>query len=229
MQIVDEGLHAVEKRISPEPPAGPLTTEPREAALCGHRRPPSCGPRSGSATCRPTTDDDVRHAFCDYGATVVPSQFSGNASYVPTGATCRTPPTTPASWYGIRRSKTDQEGTATDVRCYLKNGCAVALRQLRDRITVQRSGLCPGRHRAGARRLGRPIDCAPPHRRGQGGRYRRADHRPLRTRRSRQRVDGARRLHHRDDACRRLETARMVAHYSAAATAEQQGAVAKYL
>ena len=38
----------------------------------------------------------------------------------------------------IRRSKTDQDGTAADVR-YLKNGCAVALRQLRDR----RSGLRP--------------------------------------------------------------------------------------
>ena len=42
----------------------------------------------------------------------------------------------------VRRSKTDQDGTAADVR-YLKNGCAVALRQLRDRRTVQRSGLRP--------------------------------------------------------------------------------------
>ena len=42
----------------------------------------------------------------------------------------------------VRRSKTDQDGTAADVR-YLKNGCAVALRQFRDRITVQRSGLRP--------------------------------------------------------------------------------------
>ena len=38
----------------------------------------------------------------------------------------------------VRRSKTDQDGTAADVR-YLKNGCASALRQLRDR----RSGLRP--------------------------------------------------------------------------------------
>ena len=53
----------------------------------------------------------------------------------------------------VRRSKTDQDGTAADVR-YLKNGCAAALRQLRDRLTVRRSGLrpeptdrvrCPGR------------------------------------------------------------------------------------
>ena len=43
--------------------------------------------------------------------------------------------------YG-RRSKNDQDGTAADVR-YLKNGCASALRQLRDRLTVQRSGLRP--------------------------------------------------------------------------------------
>ena len=34
----------------------------------------------------------------------------------------------------VRRSKTDQDGTAADVR-YLKNGCASALRQLRDRLT----------------------------------------------------------------------------------------------
>ena len=42
----------------------------------------------------------------------------------------------------VRRSKTDQDGTAADVR-YLKNGCARALRQLHDRLTVQRSGLRP--------------------------------------------------------------------------------------
>ena len=42
----------------------------------------------------------------------------------------------------VRQSKTDQDGTAADVR-YLKNGCAAALRQLRDRLTVQRSGLRP--------------------------------------------------------------------------------------
>ena len=42
----------------------------------------------------------------------------------------------------VRRSKTDQEGTTADVR-YLKNGCAAALRQLRDRLTVQQSGLRP--------------------------------------------------------------------------------------
>ena len=42
----------------------------------------------------------------------------------------------------VRRSKTDQDGTAADVR-YLKNGCAQALRDLRARRTVQRAGLRP--------------------------------------------------------------------------------------
>ena len=42
----------------------------------------------------------------------------------------------------VRRSKTDQDGTAADVR-YLKNGAAAAVRQLRDRITVRQSGLRP--------------------------------------------------------------------------------------
>ena len=42
----------------------------------------------------------------------------------------------------VCRSKTDQDGTAADVR-YLKNECAAALRGLRDRITVQRSRLRP--------------------------------------------------------------------------------------
>ena len=42
----------------------------------------------------------------------------------------------------VRRSKTDQDGTAADAR-NLKNGCAAAIRQLRDRLTVQRSGRRP--------------------------------------------------------------------------------------
>ena len=42
----------------------------------------------------------------------------------------------------VRRSKTDQDGTAADVR-YLKNGCAAVIRQIRDRLTGQRSGLRP--------------------------------------------------------------------------------------
>ena len=65
----------------------------------------------------------------------------------------------------VRRSKTDQDGTAADVR-YLKNGCAAALRQLRDRLTVQRSGLRPDGTAPGARRHQRPVDCTAPHRGG---------------------------------------------------------------
>ena len=52
----------------------------------------------------------------------------------------------------VRRSKTDQDGAAANVR-YLKNGYAVALRQLRDRITVQRSDA----DRPGARRPEQPV------------------------------------------------------------------------
>ena len=46
----------------------------------------------------------------------------------------------PASGGGRRLARSDFG--AADVR-YLKNGCAAALRQLRDRLTVQRSGLRP--------------------------------------------------------------------------------------
>ena len=67
----------------------------------------------------------------------------------------------------VRRSKTDQDGTAADVR-YLKNGCAAALRQLRDRLTVQRSGVASGWHRPGARRHQRPVHRTAPHGSGQG-------------------------------------------------------------
>ena len=90
----------------------------------------------------------------------------------------------------VRRSKTDQDGTAADVR-YLKNGCAAALRQLRDRLTVQRSGLRPDGTAPGARRHQRPVHRAAPHRRGQRRRHRGANHRALRTCRPRRRIDQA--------------------------------------
>ena len=127
----------------------------------------------------------------------------------------------------IRRSKTDQEGTATDVR-YLKNGCAVALRQLRDRITGQRSGLPPEptepvlgglNGQSIARRLTAAARAA-----GIDGRI--TGHSG--------RVGLASELTARGASTTETmlaggwKTARMVAHYSAAATAEQ-GAVAKYL
>ena len=127
----------------------------------------------------------------------------------------------------VRRSKTDQDGTAADVR-YLKNGCAVALRQLRDRITVQRSGLRPEptdqvlgglNGQSIARRLTAAARVA-----GIKGRI--TGHSG--------RVGLASELTARGASTTETmlaggwKTARMVAHYSAAATAEQ-GAVAKYL
>ena len=93
----------------------------------------------------------------------------------------------------VRRSKTDQDGTAADVR-YLKNGCAAALRQLRDRLTVQRSGLRPDgtaqvlggiNGQSIARRLTAAATAA-----GIEGR---ANHRALRTCRPCRRIDQARR------------------------------------
>ena len=127
----------------------------------------------------------------------------------------------------VRRSKTDQAGTTADVR-YLKNGCAVALRQLRDRITVQRSGLRPEptaqvlgglNGQSIARRLTAAARAA-----GIAGRI--TGHSG--------RVGLASELTARGASTTETmlaggwKTARMVAHYSAAATAEQ-GAVAKYL
>ena len=127
----------------------------------------------------------------------------------------------------VRRSKTDQDGTAADVR-YLKNGCAVALRQFRERITGQRSGVRPeptGPVLGGlngqsiARRLTAAARAA-----GIDGRI--TGHSG--------RVGLASELTARGASTTETmlaggwKTARMVAHYSAAATAEQ-GAVAKYL
>ena len=127
----------------------------------------------------------------------------------------------------VRRSKTDQDGTVADVR-YLKNGCAAALRQLRDRLTVQRSGLRPDgtaqvlggiNGQSIARRLTAAARTT-----GVDGRI---------TGRS-GRVGLAVELTRRgapEQATAKAggwKTARMVAHYAAGATAEQ-GAVAKYL
>ena len=127
----------------------------------------------------------------------------------------------------VRRSKTDQEGTAADVR-YLKNACAAALRQLRDRRTVQRSGVRPEptapvlgglNGQSIARRLTAAARTA-----GIDGRI--TGHSG--------RVGLASELTARGASTTETmlaggwKTARMVAHYSAGATAEQ-GAVAKYL
>ena len=127
----------------------------------------------------------------------------------------------------IRQSKTDQEGTASDVR-YLKNGCAAAVRQLRDRLTVQRSGLRPEptdqvlgglNGQSIARRLTAAARAA-----GIDGRI--TGHSG--------RIGLASELTARGASTTETmlaggwKTARMVVHYAAGATAEQ-GAVAKYL
>ena len=104
----------------------------------------------------------------------------------------------------VRRSKTDQDGTAADVR-YLKNGCAAALRQLRDRLTVQRSGLRPDGTAPGARRHQRPVHRTAPHRGGQRRRHRGANHRPLRAGRPCRRIDQARRTRAGDGQGGRVE------------------------
>ena len=127
----------------------------------------------------------------------------------------------------VRRSKTDQTGERADVR-YLKNGCAVALRSLRDRRTVQRSGLRPEPTaqvlgglggQSIARRVAAAAEVA-----GIDGRI--TGHSG--------RVGLATELTARGASTTETmlaggwKTARMVAHYAAGAVAEQ-GAVAKYL
>ena len=121
----------------------------------------------------------------------------------------------------VRRSKTDQAGTAADVR-YLKNGCAVALRQLRDRSGLRSDATAPVlgglNGQSIARRLAAAAKSA-----GIEGRI---------TGHSR-RVGLASELTARGASTTETmpaggwKTARMVAHYSAAAA--EQGAVAKYL
>ena len=127
----------------------------------------------------------------------------------------------------VRRSKTDQDGTAADVR-YLKNGCAAALRQLRDRITVQRSGLRPDgtaqvlggiNGQSIARRLTAAASAAGIEGRitGHSGRVGLA-------------VELTRRGAPEQATAKAggWKSSRMVAHYAAAVAAEQ-GAVATYL
>ena len=65
--------------------------------------------------------------------------------------------------------------------------------------------IAPGCHGASARRTQRPVYRAPPHRRRDGRRHRRQDHRALRAGRPRFRAHRPRRQSHRDDACWRVE------------------------
>ena len=129
--------------------------------------------------------------------------------------------------YGCAGRKTDQDGTAADVR-YLKNGCAAALRQLRDRLTVQRSGLRPDgtaqvlggiNGQSIARRLTAAASAAGIEGRitGHSGRVGLA-------------VELTRRGAPEQATAKAggWKSSRMVAHYAAAVAAEQ-GAVATYL
>ena len=96
----------------------------------------------------------------------------------------------------VRRSKTDQEGTAADVR-YLKNGAAAAVLALR-----------PADPRADRPRLWRPdapAARAPVHRRRRRGRAPRAAHRAQRPGGAGLGTHRARRVHHRRDARRGVE------------------------
>ena len=123
----------------------------------------------------------------------------------------------------VRTSKTNQEGDTADVR-YLKNGAAKAIRTVRaDRPDAAPTG-------SGGRVVA-VADSAPLHRRRPRRRHRGALDGAQWPGRARVRTNGARRVdNHGSHAGRQLEnrTARMVAHYSAGATAER-GAVARYL
>ena len=127
----------------------------------------------------------------------------------------------------VRTSKTDQTGERPSVR-YLKNGSAAAVRMLRDRLTVRASGMRPAddapvlgglNGQSIARRLTAAAQAA-----GISGRI--TGHSG--------RVGLASELTTRGASTTETmlaggwKTARMVAHYSAGAAAEQ-GAVAKYL
>ena len=127
----------------------------------------------------------------------------------------------------IATSKTNQHGDRADVR-YLKNGCASAVRRLRDRVTFRASGMRPAASapvlgglngQSVARRVTAAAKAA-----GVEGRI--TGHSG--------RVGLATELTARGASTTETmlaggwQTARMVAHYSAGAAAEH-GAVAKYL
>ena len=127
----------------------------------------------------------------------------------------------------VRTSKTDQTGERNDVR-YLKNGSAQAVRMLRDRLTIRASGMRPADDAPvlgglNGASVGRRITAAA-QAAGIAGRI--TGHSG--------RVGLASELTARGASTTETmiaggwQTARMVAHYSAGAAAEQ-GAVAKYL
>ena len=92
----------------------------------------------------------------------------------------------------VRRSKTDQDGTAADVR-YLKNGCAAGASPAPRPAHRAAVRVASGWHRPGARRHQRPVHRTAPHGSGQRRRHRGANHRALRAGRPCRRIDQARR------------------------------------
>ena len=117
-----------------------------------HRRRLRRHPRNGQPATAHRARHGIRHGRAERGAVdkvIVAVLFQGGlrrsgSGGAPLGRTCKDAADGAGIIVRVRRSRTDQNGTATaaDVR-YLKNGCAAAIRQLRDRITVQRSGLRP--------------------------------------------------------------------------------------
>ena len=119
----------------------------------------------------------------------------------------------------VRRSKTDQEGTAADVR-YLKNGAAVVVWAIRPPAPADAAPVLVGLNgQSVARRLAAAARAAGIEGRitGHSGRVGLASELTARGASTTETMLAG-----------GWKTARMVAHYSAAATAEQ-GAVAKYL
>ena len=119
----------------------------------------------------------------------------------------------------VRRSKTDQEGTAADVR-YLKNGAAVVVWAIRPPSPADDAPVLGGLNgQSVARRLAAAARAAGIEGRitGHSGRVGLASELTARGASTTETMLAG-----------GWKTARMVAHYSAAATAEQ-GAVAKYL
>ena len=108
------------------------------------------------------------------------------------GRTCRTRPTGRGIVVYVRRSKTDQDGTAADVR-YLKNGCAAGASPAPRPAHRAAVRVASGWHRPGARRHQRPVHRTAPHGSGQRRRHRGANHRALRAGRPCRRIDQARR------------------------------------
>ena len=127
----------------------------------------------------------------------------------------------------MRTSKANQEGDKRDVR-YLKNGCASAIRRLRDRLTVLASGIRPAGTDAvlgglNGASVGRRLTAAARAAGIEGRITGRSGRIGLASELTRLGASTTETM-----LAGGWATSRMVAHYAAGATAEA-GAVAKYL